>query len=41
MKNFWKAEILSMAKSDIFDVKSGADYDAAIRNWPRPRFVEL
>ena len=37
----WKAEILQMAESDIVDVKSGADHDAAIQNWLRPRFVEL
>ena len=41
MKTFWKAEILQMAESDIFDVKSGADHHAAIQNWLRPRFVEL
>ena len=41
MKTFWKAEILQMAKSDICDVKSDADHDAAIQNWLRPRFVEL
>ena len=30
MKNFWKPQILEMAESDIFCVKSGADHDAAI-----------
>ena len=41
MKKFCKAEILQMAESDIFDVKSGADRDVAVQNWLRPRFVEL
>ena len=30
MKTFWKAEILQMAESDMFDVKSGADHRAVI-----------
>ena len=41
MKKFWKAEILQMAESDIFDIKLGVDHDAAIPNWLRPRFVDL
>ena len=41
MKTFWKAEILQMAESDIFNVKSGADHHAAIQSWLPPRFVEL
>ena len=41
MKYFLKAEIIPMAESDIFDVKSGANQDTAIQNWLRPRFVEL
>ena len=41
MKKFWKAEILQMAESDIFDVQLGADHDAAIQNWLRFRFVEF
>ena len=41
MKNFWKAEILQMMESDIFDVKLGADHHAAIQNLLRFRFVEL
>ena len=41
MKNFCKPEILQMAESDIFDVKSCCDHDAEIENLLRPRFVEL
>ena len=41
MKIFWKAQILEMAESYIFCVKSHADHDAAIENWLRPLFVEL
>ena len=41
MKNFSRAQILEMAESYIFSVKSHADHDAAIRNWLRPLFVEL
>ena len=41
MKKFWKAESLQIAESDIFHVKSGADHDYSIRNWPRPGFDEL
>ena len=41
MKKFWKPEILDMAESDIFCVKSSADHDAAIENWLRPLFVEF
>ena len=41
MKKFWKPQILEMAESDIFCVKSDADYDAAIQNWLRPLFVDL
>ena len=38
---FWKAQILEMAESDIFCVKSGAGHDAAIENWLRSLFVVL
>ena len=41
VKKFWKPEILEMAESDIFCVKSDADCDAAIGNWLRPPFAEL
>ena len=40
-KKFWKPEILEVAESDIFCVKSGADHDTVIGNWPQPLFVEL
>ena len=33
MKKFLKPEILEMAESDIFSVKSVADYDATVENW--------
>ena len=41
MKNFWKPQILEMAESDIFCVKSAADHDAAIPNWLPPLFVDF
>ena len=41
MKNFLKPPILELAESDIFCVKSGADYDAAIQIWLPPLFVDL
>ena len=41
MKHLWKPQILEMAESDIFCVKSGADHDTAIKNWLRPLFVDL
>ena len=41
MNNFWKPQILEMAESDIFSVKSGADHDAAIQNWLPPLCVDL
>ena len=41
MKKFWKPEILEVAESDIFSVKSVADHDATVENWLRRLFVEL
>ena len=41
MKNFWKPQILEMAESDIFCVKSGADHHVAIPNWLPPLFVDF
>ena len=41
MKISWKAQILQMAKSDIFCVKSADDEDSANGTWLRSVFVEL
>ena len=41
MKNWWKAEILEMAQSNIFYAKRSADHDGAMEKWLRPLFVKL
>ena len=41
MKKLRKPEILEIAERDIFYVKSGANNNAAIKNWLPALFVEL
>ena len=41
MKNWWKAEILEMAQSNIIHAKRSADHDGAMEKWLRPLFVKL
>ena len=41
MKKFRKTETFEITESNIFYVKSGANHDAAIKNWLGALLVEL